>query len=49
MNQFISIFIAIIVFLPVMGKAEQPEGWFEAFKRQASDEELHQFLFEMPY
>jgi len=48
MNQFISIFIAIIVFLPVMGKAEQPEGWFEAFKRQASDEELHQFLFEMP-
>ena len=48
MKQFICIFLAIIASLPAIGWAEQPDGWFEALKSRATDQELHQLLYEMP-
>ena len=48
MTRLVCFFLVLCFLFPASALAKQPSDWFETFKASATDEELHQLLYEMP-
>ena len=48
MTRLVCFFLVLCSLFPASALAKQPSDWFETFKASATDQELHQLLYEMP-